>query len=1022
MEPYEIGSELSRVEKAKVNMEAYAKQLLSSIPEDDAFAKQAAENQLAVLMNEYQGIEAYEVDLRNNAKSLLMTGKYRFEGPNWFPKPGEIRQPGEGVPETKDKIAAHVGFALGVKPEKVDVNSGVPLTTRLKAAFFSAEKKPDFYKSEFGDENVFTMNIDGKPVNFIKQGDKIVMADEHDFTASDIAEAGVGLASEAPAIIGSAVATASAAPSGPAAMAIASGAGYTAGGTATDLISQALLMKEGNRTAKADILGKRATEAMIGMPFEYGTGRLLQPIAKRTGKGYMTDTVKVMDDAVRNLEKRGKLTKEMARRLDPFVKSTEEIQTRMTQIAQKSKDGGLGRTVFEARQALQDFRDMFKAGEAGIPGKMFDKAAKNMMQAEDRAIAAIKSVDYELGTVLEKEAKKKTESLLNPISSLDTLGSTVKNLVKEAEKAAIAEKNSAYDSFYRQASNVKFDPEELANFIQANYAKSGSTSSPVVEKVINELRKRKSNAVAAAELQRKIPTITDPVMRNRAMADLQRLQAQSGPLSALDFQNYHRAIKEDVPSGMFVAPTGSQVQGAQISDALGNLFQARIKQEGLSDAWEAARLDLVDRLKFKGSAFKALLKETPGGFSALTDTQATQKLLSDPQYVDDFLASIKASDPQNGARLEEQMRFQVQNAYLEQLGVGRDIGTGVKPLNFDDAMVTKLWGVNKNGQVNEAYGKVMVDKMKQLNQELLRLKIDPAKVTKDDIGLLQGVLSKDGINEAIAKIAQRSSEAQKLEAINNNKIMKLAISAARSGRMDLLDLDAFPKAIFAEENTGRVADLVQYLDKPAKEALKADTMKHFFRRYDIGAIAEKNDFGYTPWAAEVFLSDIKKNPALAKNLAEIIGKDSVDELVEMSTLALTVRPVVFDKNAAVGLRFVANPDTVSTYLGGNVQKAVQNAYLATAYNMGNLMPTVRSIVGKRVSKADYEKNMAKMAAGVFGTARGLENVFMVGRKDPQFLKWVAEQGLGPDWLREQLEFQEQYGTDTGLDMKDFLPE
>ena len=1016
MELYETGQTLAQIKAAKAEIERRVKTIKASVPADDPFAAQAAKEKLNELYRDYDDFVTEENNQVNLSKSLLASGKFIHEGPNMIPQPGEIREAGFKVPEVKDKMKAHIAYSLGVDPSNVDLDSGAPWGARMKAAFFSAEKKPDFYKSEFGDDNVVTLQVAGKPVNFIKQGDKLIMADEQDFVLKDLADVAGGVTSEVLPTAGAIGGGIVGAPSVPGA-AIASGAGYTAGGTISDWIAEAAMMKEDKRRGFGDVLGKRSMEGMIGMPVEIGIGLATKPLAKRLGpQASPTTAVRTMDDALKNLEKRGRINKQLQKKLAPFVDSSNADHVAMLQIAQKSPTGGMGRAVYSARELLQDFREKVASKEPDLSKKLYESSARRFIADQEVAIARIGEVNSELATRLNKELRQKASQILDKTKTqpVEALGVTIRNLVADAENHAIKAERGAFDSFFTQAdeAGLSFDPEELANVIQIEYAKNLPGESSVITKTIDRLRSRRSNAQMLADLESRIPSITDPALKARAIADAEVLRAESGPVTARQFRTLFKEIRDDAPAGHLVSPSGAQFQGRTIANRLNDLFQERVVAAGLDEKWLLASQDLEKRMGFEGGILASILKDEAGGGGKLSPQQILDRIMVDTTHVDKVLSAVRTVSPQ----MEEPLRMQMQNAYLQQIGIGRDVGTGMKAVDFDDNMVLKLWGVNPKGQVNEVYGQLMIDKLKTLNSELKKLQVDPAKVSNDDIMALQNVLSADGIKETTQLIAKRAAEKQKVEIFENNELIKTALSSARRGNMSIVDIDRFPKAVFEERNTGRIGELVSYMEPSDLAAFKDHTMGHFFRRYAIEPASVKNDFGYTPWDVDKFLMDVETNPALATNLKKIVGADAFDDLVELSRMGQVVRPVIVDKSQPVAPRIVTNTTKASIYIAGDIPRAVRSTYLQAAYSSGQLSPTLRKLVGRRVSQQTYDENMKRMNGALFGTARGMEAAFLAGRRDPAFLEFFANNGLAPEWMQDVQDFREEYGTDTGLDI------
>jgi len=141
----------------------------------------------------------------------------------------------------------------------------------------------------------------------------------------------------------------------------------------------------------------------------------------------------------------------------------------------------------------------------------------------------------------------------------------------------------------------------------------------------------------------------------------------------------------------------------------------------------------------------------------------------------------------------------------------------------------------------------------------------------------------------------------------------------------------------------------------------------------------------------------------------------------MSKMASIVRPVRVDKKAAVSPRAVVAGGKASVYLAGDIPGLFKDRYLSALYMSGQLAPTLRNALTKRVTQEQYEQNMKNAQKYLLGTGKGLEALFMTGRKDPALMQWIAGTVGGPEWMQDLQEFNREYGTDTGLDIRPSNP-
>ena len=206
-------------------------------------------------------------------------------------------------------------------------------------------------------------------------------------------------------------------------------------------------------------------------------------------------------------------------------------------------------------------------------------------------------------------------------------------------------------------------------------------------------------------------------------------------------------------------------------------------------------------------------------------------------------------------------------------------------------------------------------------------------------------------------------------------------------------------------------ELTRRLDPLDKQTLKADTLAHFFQKYS----ARQDDIlsNFIPWKADDFLEDIAKNPALGKNLEAVLGKESYNDLVDLSRIYRVVRPVIIDKKVPVSPRVVMTATGGSAYLAGDLPSYARSKLYAASFMAGQLAGPLRQIATKKqLTEDELVKNLRKVTAGLFAGPRGVESAFLVGRNDPNFMEFIHElMGGEIESLKKQEEFRKQYGTE-----------
>ena len=138
--------------------------------------------------------------------------------------------------------------------------------------------RDEYLKEKYGGQNVKTMNVMGAPVRLINDGQGWFPVDRYDMTSKDfidvLGEVGPMIGSIAGGIGGAGLSKT------PAGTAIGSAAGYAAAGTLQDSLVKAVM---GAGEGFGNSIMRRSTEAMIGLPIEYGVtkigGALLRDVA-----------------------------------------------------------------------------------------------------------------------------------------------------------------------------------------------------------------------------------------------------------------------------------------------------------------------------------------------------------------------------------------------------------------------------------------------------------------------------------------------------------------------------------------------------------------------------------------------------------------------------------------------------------------------------------------------------------------------------------------------------------------------
>ena len=898
------------------------------------------------------------------------------------------KDPMEGPLTTSEgidnKLAKGLSAVIG---QPVNMQSELGWEDRKNLAFLTDPSKDEYLKEKYGGQNVKTMNVMGAPVRLINDGQGWFPVDRYDMTSKDfidvLGEVGPMIGSVAGGVGGAALSKS------PAGTAIGSAAGYTAAGTLQDSLAKAVL---GAGEGFGDSIMRRSTEAMIGLPIEYGVtkigGSLLRDVATMR-KGAASERTKLINEASEFLANEGYPTS-----LARFAGGSVEKQQKMLRAAQNLPNSKIGQDLAFGAKRLEAFMDA-SVPKASLPSVLYDDTLKALKADHELYLKQVAISDEKLAwtlrTNLDTDIQKR---LVRPQIQEEAAADYLKATLGKARSSAQKAKNDIYDPFYEKADNIiSVDPIVLARKIEDQYFKQG-VRPPEIDKFITELRARPQNAKTIAALQAKINSgsLTAEV-KELSEREIRRLENISGPLNASQLDEQFRKIRDLAPTGP-IAGTGATQLKTQVKNAEGVLQQFRddvYKKAGLYENWAAATEKMNNFRQYTKTDISEILE---GGIGKeMTSRKVMDTAYSSPENTRLILSAVKRDDPTNYAAFAESMR----ESYFNRVGLnGRGIGSG-DGFKFDERIVRELYG-----DENPMLGVRMVKKLEGLQSAFKIQKLDPSKISMDDVRQLEGVLSQDGVADMTSAIVSRAEASQKAEKLGRNVLIKDILN----GHKESITRGEFPRALFDAE-PAQVKKVFSKLNSAEQKAIREDFAEHIFSRYpgDPDSTAMRLQL----WDGDRFLKDVAANPKLKQNMEIALGEDFVNRMTAASRLTEATQTV--SKGASIKPTGVATPKEARFFVPiGPIMNSIGTRATAAMYRAGSLFPLLGKMSQKELTQEQFQKETSKALGTALLTANGIQATLQTGKYDPEWSRRLG-QTLGTA-SKDSIDYAKAFGYGT----------
>ena len=968
----ELGGIRSQAVNRIGQVEAEYNQLLETDPV--AAAKKADEAKF--LLSEYDSLVDEETKSKNKLKAMIADGS--FLTPKRMVSKGtadDVLASDRLLPMDEDQYVSALNEGLStLLGGEVDLDSGVDWKTRFGLAFKTGENKEKYLQEKFGADNVQKVDIAGKTVTILKDpvSNKFTAIDEFGVSPKDLIDISGEVAPTIGSIAGGAAAAATT--KSPFAVSSFSAGGYTAAASLQDQIASIVT---GSGPNFFEAIPERATEAMVGLPIEYGTMKIGKAIGTSMAlakNGKVSERQKLLEESQNYLSKKGYDTY-----LAEIAAGGDEKTINRLRLAQRLPKYQIGRDVETSLDRLKILQD--KNTPQSLKGQTLYGDTIERLRDESKTLNEIVGTyDKVLGQqLMAKYDSDMYQLLTRPNQNKEGAGAYIFSELKSAEKKANDLKDEAYIEFYRMAndSGVEFDPIDVAKAIENEYYE-GIARNPVLKKEIDGLYQRPENTKKIAKIDAKLksanlsPKIVDSLIRER-----NSLEALSGPLKPKQMDDLVAIFREAVPEGGAVGGTRKEIASGRASKTISSIRDEAYESVGLADEWDNARGVLQQRLGFEEQQIGSILKEALGR-SDKTGRGIIEDVLSEFRIASDVLRAVAL----NGDDVASQVATSMQQDYLQKIGFGTDVKGRAKDFDFDPDMVTVLFGFGPNGKQNELYGARMAKNLSSLKKQIQIENLDPSKITPDDVYKFGSAFSDDERSAILKNISSKNKIAQELDSKRDNVLLKIAAN----GHREAIDRHEFPQALWSAPPTVVKKTLAKFGSNDQK-MMRDDYVEYFFTQYPPAD-------GYGPKNVQLFngpkfLKDIKAQPKIEENLRAIVGDEFVDDMINTANVADVITRVAPERTGLKGGVAVSQsgfrPWTSIETITGPAKARIA----AGMYRAKQLHPLLKKLGKKELSPEAWDNAVNTSLKTTLGTSIGVQALLQTGKYDPL---WAAELG------------------------------
>jgi len=888
-------------------------------------------------------VREYLGKARQQAASAIGDGSYKLDDETKLPLSKD---------QSRERLRKFSGYAMGISPDDVDIDSGASLWERTKMDFLPDEaSRMEYLEKKYGAENVNALNVGGKTKMFYRdpKSNKMTMVDEMgaslaDFTADIAGEAVTTAGAVGGAIAGTALAPGAGTGAGAVAGATAGAAlgGFLTGVT-QDVAAETLAGQEADL---GEIAKTRAIEAGIGVPIDLATAGVGRIFARGiAGKG-AKDLVGEFDTAAKRVD--DLLAKEGASLPQVEALRTGAGSKQASEIAAARPTSKLAKELQSVRDRIGVLRESLEGkGTRGVSADEFNRISTGIGENYKKLIDEVGAVDKNLAKELTDQASRKMQKLSAPKVSEMQVGGRVQEILKRSEGQA-GEINSANWQALDEAaaaSGAKIPAWRLARAIR---------------ETAKDMEPKKNPALMA---------LADEIAEKRGAG-----------LNFSTVRDYLNRIDDAVPSSTEAGFKTAQQVAIAARKTVEGLRGELVERSGIKKQFQDT-MDyyLNDYLNFKRQAVGGALRESTG---AMTQPEiAVRGILSNGSSIKSALRAAR----QGGIEEERALKNELRELYLNRIGLVGDFDTKLN-LSYSDDVVRELWG---DRQLRE---------LKNLQNRLKQMKdVDVIDLEPSDVNRYLSALSNNERSNIINQLKARGKANQRLDKVEVNRLTKMLAPqrGKRAGEWSEPEMTGVGLAEFANKFVSASTDQVKQAmkliraqkDPVGEQAFQQSYIGKLFDKFSGGAQVDR--YGNPLWNPEAFEKAMKRGTKEYENAKAILGKDGVDDLLAANKVLLEAAETTGkDIQDIFQPRYSLTSGGLQLYGVGNLLGGLRGRAMAWAYSTKNGSRLMRFLTNPGTDEAT-ERELRKLLPALMTSSGGLKAAAIQGQFDPEFTEAIA---------------------------------
>lgn len=923
-----------------------------------------------------QDVRATLGHARKQATESIASGRYKLD---------EETNAELSKDAANERLSKYAAYSLGVKPEELDIHSGMGLIGRFQLDNLPDEQsRVEFLQKKYGDENVAMLNVGGANKMFYRdpKSNKMTMVDEMgaslaDFTADISSEAITTAGAVGGAIAGTALAPGAGTGAGAIAGATAGAAlgGFLTGVT-QDVAAETLA---GQDVDLGQIAKTRGIEAGIGIPIDLATAGVGRVFARGiAGKG-AKNLVDEFDVAAKRVD-------DLLAKEGTVLPQVEALRTgagskQASEIAAARPTSKLAKELQGVRDRIGVLRESLEGrGTRGVSADEFNRISEGIAGNYRRLIDEVGAIDKGLAKELTDQASRKMQKLSAPKVSEEAVGGKIRDLLAPGVRNIEQTNRENWARLSTVGKNTNVPIKSIIRAIEKGTSKFSRTELPQAKAIVRDLKR---------------------VMKGKEGEPTGILDASGNPIlgkavagkESVDFNEFKEIIDtiNDVVSRNKEAGFALKERVATqiLEEFTGN---PQLKKPGLRGVVAATNTELGDAmgnalnyyknnlLDARRSAVGRTLREQLAD-PAITESQVAKLAIQDPAYIRQALRIAKQGDPTMEAALKSELR----DLYLNRIGLAGEFDPKLN-LSYNDDIVRELWG---DRQLRE---------FKNLQNRLKQMKgVKAVDLEPQDVDRYLSALSNKERSEIIKQIKAKGVANARLDDIEANTLTKMLAPqrGRRAGQWSEPEMTGVGLAEFANRfvsaSTDKVKEAMKLLraqkDPVGEQAFQQSYIGKLFDKFSAGAQVDR--YGNALWNPEAFAKTMKKGNREYENAKTILGKSGVDDLLAANKVLLEASETIGKDVAEIFQpRYSLTSGGLQLYGVGNLLGGLRGRAMAWAYSTKNGARLMRFLANPGTDEA-AERELRKLLPALMTSSGGLKAAAIQGEFDPAFTESIA---------------------------------